>query len=25
MPFVALYDTDALFPNSQRDLLIRIG
>jgi hypothetical protein len=25
MPFIALYDTDALFPNSQRDLLIRVG
>lgn len=25
MPFITLYDTNALFPNSQRDLLIRIG
>ena len=25
MPFIVLYDTDVLFPNSQRDLLIRIG
>ena len=25
MPFVVLYDTDVLFPNAQRDLLIRIG
>jgi len=25
MSFIALYDTDVLFPNAQRDLLIRIG
>jgi predicted nucleic acid-binding protein len=25
MPFITLYDTDVLFPNAQRDLLIRIG
>lgn len=25
MPFIVLYDTDVLFGNSQRDLLIRIG
>lgn len=25
MPFVALYDANALYPNSQRDLLIRIA
>jgi predicted nucleic acid-binding protein len=25
MPFIVLYDADALYPNSQRDLLIRIG
>lgn len=25
MPFIAVYDANALYPNSQRDLLIRIG
>lgn len=25
MPFIALYDANALYPNSQRDLLIRIA
>ena len=25
MPFVALYDAAALYPNAQRDLLIRIA
>ena len=25
MPFVVLYDANALYPNAQRDLLIRIA
>jgi hypothetical protein len=25
MVFVAMYDADALYPNTQRDLLIRLG
>jgi hypothetical protein len=25
MPFVALYDANALYPNAQRDLIIRIA
>jgi hypothetical protein len=25
VPFVALYDANALYPNAQRDLLIRIA